>query len=199
LLIIFYFFPVLIMLCAPVVEGRNPGILRIIVALVAFGGLAIAIGPSFESLDIRGILLATAATLGATLQFFSARSISSYMTPSVFGSLVHMIILPAVLAVALFAGNGEMQFLPGGAANITGFSFMVALGVLYVVAYMIQMLSLRYAPASTVAPFYNLEPVVATAFAAVVLGERMLINQYVGGGIVLAALVASSLIGKLKK
>lgn len=197
--IIFYFFPVLIMLCAPVVEGRSPGLLRIIVALVAFCGLAIAIGPSFESLDIRGILLATAATLGATLQFFSARSISSYMTPSVFGSLVHMIILPAVLTVALFAGNGEMQFLPGGAANITGLSFMVALGVLYVVAYMIQMLSLRYAPASTVAPFYNLEPVVATAFAAVVLGERMLINQYVGGGIVLAALVASSLIGKLKK
>lgn len=197
--IIFYFFPVLIMLCAPVVEGRNPGMLRILVALAAFGGLAVAIGPSFESLDIRGILLAVAATLGATLQFFSARSISSYMTPSVFGSLVHMIILPAVLAVALYAGNGEMQFLPGGAATATGLSFMAALGVLYVVAYMIQMLSLRYAPASTVAPFYNLEPVVATAFAALVLGERMLINQYAGGCIVLAALVASSLIGKLKK
>jgi drug/metabolite transporter (DMT)-like permease len=197
--IIFYFFPVLIMLCAPVVEGRTPGLLRIIVALVAFGGLAIAIGPSFESLDIRGILLATAATLGATLQFFSARSISTYMRPSVFGGLVHMIILPPILAVALYAENGEMQFLPGGVANATGISFMAALGVLYVIAYMIQMLSLRYAPASTVAPFYNLEPVIATAFAALVLGERMLINQYVGGGIVLAALVASSLIGKLKK
>jgi drug/metabolite transporter (DMT)-like permease len=197
--IIFYFFPVLIMLSAPLVEGRNPGLLRTIVALVAFGGLAIAIGPSFESLDIRGILLAAAATLGATLQFFSARSISIYMRPSVFGGLVHMIILPPILAVAIYAGNGEMQFLPGGAANATGISFMAALGVLYVIAYMIQMLSLRYAPASTVAPFYNLEPVIATAFAAVVLGERMLINQYVGGGIVLAALVASSLIGKLKK
>lgn len=197
--IIFYFFPVLIMLYAPVAEGRSPGFLRIIVALVAFAGLAIAIGPSFESLDIRGILLALAATFGATLQFFSGRAISNYMTPSVFGSLVHVVILPAVLAVALYAGGGELQFLPGGNATVIGLAFMSALAGLYVVAYMIQMLSLRFAPASTVAPFYNLEPVVATAFAATVLGERMLINQYVGGGIVLAALMASSIIGKLKK
>ena len=78
--IIFFFFPVLIMLAAPVVEGRNPGILRILIAVVAFVGLAIAIGPSFEKLDIRGILLAALAAAGAALQFFSGRSISGHMT-----------------------------------------------------------------------------------------------------------------------
>ncbi|MBK6298918.1 MAG: DMT family transporter [Sphingomonadales bacterium] len=78
--IIFYFFPVLIMICAPLVEGRNPGLLRILIAVIAFAGLAVAIGPDLESLDIRGILLAAAATCGAALQFFSGRSISRYMT-----------------------------------------------------------------------------------------------------------------------
>jgi drug/metabolite transporter (DMT)-like permease len=197
--IIFFFFPVLIMVCAPIVEGRNPGLLRIAIAILAFAGLAIAIGPSFESLDIRGILLAAAAAGGAALQFFSGRTISTYMTPSVFGGLVHIAILPAVLLIALAAGNGTLQFSPGGSATIIGLAFMCGLGLAYIIAYMMQMLSLRFAPASTVAPFYNLEPVVTTGIAAAILGERLQSNQYAGGGLVFAALVTSSLIGRWKK
>lgn len=197
--IIFFLFPVLIMLAAPAVEGRNPGLLRVLIAVIAFCGLAIAIGPSFESLDIRGILLAAVGAGGAALQFFSGRAISRYLTPSVFGSLVHLVILPPMLVIALFISGGKMQMFPGGTAAVMGLAFMTGLGAVYIVAYMVQMLSLRFAPASTVAPFFNLEPVVTTGIAAVILGERLQINQYAGGGLVLAALVASSLIGKWKK
>lgn len=194
--IIFFLFPVLIMLLAPVVEGRNPGLFRIAVALVAFCGLAIAIGPSFEDLDIRGIGLAAIAALGATLQFFSGRAISRYMPPAAFGSLVHLMILPPILAIALVAGSGTLQFLPGGSATGLGLLFMCGVAAVYVVAYMVHMLSLRFASASTVAPFFNLEPVVTTAIAAAILGERLQLNQYAGGGLVLAALVASAILGK---
>lgn len=197
--IIFYLFPVLIMLLAPLVEGRNPGLLRILIAVVAFAGLAIAVGPGFDSLDIRGILLAAAGAAGATLQFFSGRSISRYMTPAAFGSMVHMVILPPVLAIALYTGSGTLRFLPGGPATGAGFLFMCGVAIVYIVAYMWQMLSLRFAPASTVAPYYNLEPVVATAAAAVILNEKLQLNQYAGGGLVLAALVAASLLGRWKK
>lgn len=197
--IIFFLFPVLIMVLAPLVEGRNPGLIRILIAVMAFCGLAIAVGPSFDKLDIRGIMLAAAGSAGAALQFFSGRSISRYLAPSVFGSLVHIAILPPIFVIALYAGSGTLDMLPGGPATSTGLFFAFALAALYVVAYMIQMMSLRFAPASTVAPFYNLEPVVATAVAAVILDERMQINQYAGGGLVLAALVASSLIGRWKK
>ena len=197
--IIFYLFPVLIMVLAPVVEGRNPGLLRILIAVVAFFGLAVAVGPSFDSLDIRGILLAALGSAGATLQFFSGRAISRYMPPAAFGSLVHLVILPPVMIIALYAGSGTLQFLPGGSATSAGLLLMSGVAFVYVVAYMAQMLSLRFAPASTVAPFYNLEPVVATATAAAILSERLQMNQYAGGGLVLAALVASSLLGKWKK
>lgn len=196
--IIFFTFPVLIMLSAPMIEGHSPGSARILVAMFAFGGLAVAVGPSFESLDIRGILLAAGASLACVLQFFSGRSISRHMTPTVFGSLVHLAILPAALLIALYAGGGTLRFFPGGSANAAGLAFMSAVGMIYVVAYMIHMLSLRFAPASTVAPFYNLEPVMTTAVAGLLLGERLAINQYVGGGMVLAALVASSRIGSRK-
>ena len=197
--IIFFLFPVIIMLLAPVVEGRSLGLLRILVALVAFGGLAIAVGPNFESLDFRGILLAGLGAVGATLQFFSGRTISRYMTPAGFGSLVHLAILLPILAIALYAGAGTLRFFPGGTATGQGLFFLSGLALVYVVAYMTHMLSLRFASASTVAPFFNLEPVVTTAVASTILGERLQSHQYAGGGLILAALVTSSLIGRWKK
>lgn len=192
--IIFFSFPVIIMLGAPLIEGHSPGPVRVLIALFAFAGLAVAIGPSFESLDFRGVMLASAGALGGAAQFFSGRAISSHMVPSVFGTLVHVAIWPIVLVAAIYAGGGSLNSLPGGTGTVTGLTFVIGLGSIYVVAYMVQMLSLRFAPASTVAPFYNLEPVVTTGAAAMVLGERLQINQYAGGAMVLAALVVSSLL-----
>lgn len=196
--IIFFLFPVIILLVAPLIEGESPGPFRTVVALFAFGGLAVAIGPRFEQLDLRGIALACLGALGAALQAFSGRSISRYLKPSVFGFHVHLAILPIVLAVSLATGSGSLQSLPGGAAASLGILFMLGLGGVYVVAYLVQMMSLRYAPASAVAPYFNFEPVVTIAIAAIVLGERLQLNQYVGGAMVLVALVASSLSGTRK-
>jgi drug/metabolite transporter (DMT)-like permease len=123
--IIFFFFPVVIMLLAPVVEGRNPGLLRIIIAILAFCGLAVAVGPSFDDLDIRGVILAGLGSAGAALQFFSGRAISRHMTPAAFGSLVHMVILPPILLVVLHAGSGTLRFFPGGTAVPAGMVFSV--------------------------------------------------------------------------
>ena len=126
-----------------------------------------AIGPSFSDLDIRGIGLATLASLAGVVQFFTGRSISRYLTPAVFGSLVHIVIWPATLLVALYVGEGTLQMMPGGAGTATGFYFLLGVAAVYVAAYMLQMSSLRFAPASTVAPFYNLEPIVTTALCRV--------------------------------
>lgn len=192
--IIFFSFPLIILLASPLIEGRRPGLLRIAISLFAFAGLAVAVGPSFEGLDPRGLALAAAAAAGAVLQFFSGRAISRHLTPTVFGGLVHLAIWPATLLVAIYVSGGVLQVLPGGTATAPGYAFLGGLAGLYAVAYLVQMLSLRFAPASTVAPFFNLEPVVTTGVAALLLGERLAINQYAGGGMVLAALLASSLI-----
>lgn len=189
--IIFFTFPVLIMLAAPLVEGHKPGWIRTLIACLAFAGLAVSVGPSFETLDVRGILLAAAASVFCAMQFFSGRQLSQHMTPMAFGSLVHLMIWPATLAIALLASNGTIQLFPGGTGTATGLALVAGGGAIYLVAYLIHMLSLRFASASIVAPFFNLEPIVATVVAALFLGERLAPNQYVGGGMVLAALVIS--------
>jgi drug/metabolite transporter (DMT)-like permease len=193
--IIFFTFPVIIMLAAPLVEGHSPGLLRIAIAAFAFAGLGISVGADFETLDIRGILLAAAAAVFCALQFFSGRTLSRDMTPAAFGSLVHLVILPFTFLLALVVGGGHIGMFPGGTANGWGIAFMTGVGVLYLGGYFAHMSSLRFAPASTVAPYFNLEPMIATIVAAVFLGERLALNQYVGGGMVLAALVMSGLFG----
>jgi drug/metabolite transporter (DMT)-like permease len=193
--VIFFTFPVLIMLASPVIEGHSPGPLSIAVAVFAFLGLAVAIGPSFDKLDFRGILLAAAASLCCTLQFFSGRSLSRHMPSAAFSGLVHLAIWPATLLIALSFGSWKIQFFPGGPVSGIGYAALFGVGCIYVVAYFVHMSSLRFAPASTVAPFYNLEPVVSTTVAAFLLGERLAINQYAGGGMVLAALMLSSFLG----
>lgn len=195
---IFFSFPVLIMLAAPLIEGHSPGTVRILIALFAFTGLAVAVGPSFDKLDLRGILLAAAASLFCVLQFFSGRAISTHMAPAAFGALVHAAIWPATLLIALYAGSGTIRIFPGGAVGALGYAFLFCVGGIYVFAYLTHMLSLRFAAASVVAPYYNLEPMVTSAVAGLFLGERLATTQYVGGGMVLAALVASSWVGSVK-
>jgi drug/metabolite transporter (DMT)-like permease len=116
------------------------------------------------------------------------------MTPFAFGSLVHVAIWPITLFIVLWFGNGMIAFLPGGPVTGLGYAFLLAAGAVYSITYFVHMQSLRFAPASVVAPFYNLEPVVTMLIAAILLGERLASNQYAGGGMVLAALVTSSLL-----
>jgi drug/metabolite transporter (DMT)-like permease len=193
--IIFYTFPVLILLSAPVVEGHRPGLLTILIGLFAFAGLLIAIGPRFDTLDPRGITLAALASAGAALQAFSGRAIARHLDPAAFGSLVHVAIWLPSLVIVLWLSGGEIRSLPGGGVTPSGYACLIALCFLYVGAYFFHMQSLKYAPASVVAPFFNLEPIVTIAVAALALGERLALNQYAGGAMVLAALVASSLLG----
>lgn len=194
--LIFFTFPVLIMLLSPLVEGHAPGLAPVLVTILAFAGLSLAIGPSFGSLDARGLSLAAAASAGAVVQFYSGRSLSRHMTPAAFASLVHAAIWPATLAVALYVSNGTLQMLPGGSANGTAMLFLCGVALIYVIAYLLQMLSLRFAAASRVAPFYNLEPVVTMVVAMLLLGERFALAQYAGGALVLVALVLANVVSR---
>ena len=89
--IIFFTFPVIILLAAPLVEGHRPGLVRIAIACVAFVGTGHR-GRRRDRDDPSGAGSRSRRLrrLGATLQFFSGRAVSRYLPPAVFGSLVHV-------------------------------------------------------------------------------------------------------------
>ena len=195
--IIFFAFPVMVVLVSPLVEGHAPSLARIAIAVLAFIGLGVAVGPGFETLDIRGVLLAGAAALGCTLQFFSGRSLGKYLSPAAVGSLVHIAIWPFVLVVVLYAGGGHLQIL-GGSVSTMGLWFAAAVCLAYVGGYFFHMSSLKAAPASIVAPYFNWEPILTTIISGLLLGETLKPNQYGGGALVLAALVLAGFVENKK-
>jgi drug/metabolite transporter (DMT)-like permease len=152
----------------------------------------VAIGPSFDRLDPRGLLLAGAGALGYAIQFFSGRLLSRHLTPLAMGSLVHAAAWPVTFIVALVHGGGSLAIAGGATATQTGYICMTGVAAVYLAGYVTHMRALRSAPASTIAPYFNVEPVVATTAAAIFLGERPELHQYIGGAMVLAALMAAS-------
>ena len=70
--VIFYTYPVLIVLASPLVDGsRITGTLIAVVALAAMG-VVLVVGPAFHGLDWRGLALAAPASLATAVQVFAA-------------------------------------------------------------------------------------------------------------------------------
>lgn len=183
--VVFYTFPILIVLVEPLVTKARFSLDRLVVAIVAFCGVAMVVGPDLHGLDRRGLVLALAASLFAATQFFAASaSATTGLAPKLFWS--HLVILPVTLAILVLAGG----FLPPGSLALAPLAVAVTIGG-YLIGFLLQVLALaRVAPGPAGLAFCA-EPVFAVVIAALVLGERLGWLQYAGGGLVVAAIVAN--------
>ena len=186
--IIFFCAPVIILVLSPVLEGQHLHWQKVLLALIAFAGLVIAIGPRFNHLDPRGLGLAGLAASGYAMQFFSGRITGQKMPTQAMGGLVHLAILGPILFMAFWSGEGGIKLLGAGAYI---WSLMLLAGFFYCAAYVMQMSAVKAAPSSVVAPWFNLEPVVTTGLALLLLGEKLASSHVVGGAIVLGVLFVS--------
>ena len=185
--VIFYTFPLLILIASPFVDGERLTLKRLAVFALAFAGLAVALGPTLGAVDLRGVALAAVASLFAACQFFAAAHAGRHVAPSALLFWSHVVIMPIAGLAALWHGLGQLDAL-------TGAWFAAAMTMLgYLAGFAFQMLSARSAPPALVGLVFCLEPVVAIATANLVLGETLTTPQMVGSLLVLAALVASSL------
>jgi drug/metabolite transporter (DMT)-like permease len=183
--VIFYTFPILVVLAEPFVTGGRFGLSRLALAGVAFAGVALVVGPDAGQLDWRGVALAGLASLGAAVQFFAARRCAD--VPAIAKLFwVNLIVAPVVLAIVQLTGG----FAPISAIGHAPFAFIVAVGGFFI-GIVLQFAALSRASASATALAFCLEPVAAAGFAALVLGERMGGMQYLGVALVLGAVAAN--------
>ena len=199
--IIFFTFPIIILLLSPLIEGQRITLVQWLIGIMAFAGLVIAIGPGGGAADWRGLLLATMAAAGAMTQFFVGRALSARMEVLHFGLIVHLALVPVLGAMVIWL-RGGFAMLHGGTGvppegiAVTGLVALTVVALSYGVAFLCQMSALKLAPASTVAPFFNIEPVTSVAVAAILLAEPPSTEELIGGGLVLAALFAAGVAGR---
>jgi drug/metabolite transporter (DMT)-like permease len=186
--VIFYTYPILIVLLSPLIDGggRRPELL--LIAFMAFTGVACVVGPAFGELDWRGVALAGAASAFATLQFFTAtRARRTEVVTKVFW--INVMVVPASAAIGL--GVGALAA-PGALAAAPIVMFLVV--VTFMIAMLLQLAALARAPAVVIGLAFCAEPLVASLASALVLGERLGAVQILGGGLVIGAIAANVLI-----
>jgi drug/metabolite transporter (DMT)-like permease len=186
--VVFYTFPIFIVLASPFVEGTRltPSLLG--VAAVAMIGVVMVVGPAFGGLDWRGLALALGASVATATQFFAAaRCRKTGVIAKVFW--IHVLVLPTAALIGLAAG----QLTPPSTLTVAPFAVGMTIGG-YVVGFMLQFLALGRITAVAAGIIYCTEPVVAAMSSALLLGETLSPLQMAGGALVLSAIVANVLL-----
>ncbi|MDG2187924.1 MAG: DMT family transporter [Hyphomicrobiales bacterium] len=185
--IIFFTFPIQILLVSIIRGDHNIKIPDIIIFLIVFSGLIFVIVPDFNNINPIGILLAGISSICATFLYFSSGIACKKSSPIILGFWVHLGIIP-ILIVALILLAPQI--------NTDQFSIFIPVLILstcYIGAYCFQMLSLKYTSAVISGLFFNTEPILTAIAAAIILDERLLLPQYIGGMLIFASLIFVSI------
>ena len=186
--LLFYTFPLMVALGDRFIDGITVGTPRALAFSAAFAGIALAIGPTFDQLDPLGIALALMAAFANMLAFRAAAGALRY-TGSVSVSFYGNLGCLPLLGLALVFMDG--LHLPD---TLIGWSALAAVGLCYTLAMLMHFAGIGLIGTTHASLIYNLEPLFSIAAAAILLGERLTSMQYLGGVIVVSALVASDLL-----
>lgn len=185
--VVFYTYPVLLLLASPVLLGTRIGPTQLLIAACCFAGICLVIGPSFSGLDWRGLSLAGLGSLLTVMQFYAAArcGAASQMAKLLW---IHVIALPMGLAAALATGTWvapvELMRAP--------LAIAIAFGG-YMVGIVLQLLALSRLNPVVAGFVFCLEPIVTALTAMFALDERLDPHQLAGVALVLAAVMAASL------
>ena len=190
--VIFYTFPILIVVLSPFIDRKPLTLAMMAIVLTAFIGVVLVLGTTDAGLDPRGLLLATGASISAEIQLFAGTRCRQTGTAAKL-VISQVIVLPSALLTVYFTGaiftvdSQTIAFVPVW-LTIGGFVF----------GFGFQILALARISASIAGLAFCLEPVVAALTSAIVLGERLAPIQYLGGMIVIAAIIATVFVERSK-
>jgi len=188
--LIFYTFPLVVLAIECIEERRMPGPRRLTIFIVAFVGLALALGPSFETLNPLGIGLAFLGGLGTVVLLLAGARAAHHTEPLIIASYANLFLFPfAFISMFLF----NTYALPG--TNLGWISLGLA-AFAYLIGVTAQMMAVKFAKASDVSVVHNIEPVVSIAVAWFVLNETLSNLQLAGVALVIAAIVAGTRLSK---
>ena len=180
--LLYFTFPLLVGVIAAVTGQERMTLLRALALLVAFAGLALALGPAWDGLDWRGIALVMMGSVTCAIaHVFIAPIFRDYDIVAI-NFLAHLWML---IGFAIYGIAMQEFALP---RSTDGQFIVMAVVMFYILAYTLWSLAIRWIGPVRTAGMMNLEPVVSVAAAALILGERLGPVQLAGCALVLLAL-----------
>lgn len=184
--LIFYTYPLMVAVLARFTEGTRIGWLGAAAFLAAFLGLALALGPSVQSLDWRGLVFAFAGAAGAAGALLFTGRLGVRIDGFSLSFWANGVGVPGMLVVILLTGDWALPEVSWGWWPLAGGALCYALAI------NLMFLGTRLAGAARSSMILNLEPVLTIAIAAVLLGERLAPLQLFGAALVIAAVALTS-------
>ena len=193
-IVLFYTFPIMTLILSAAIRVERPTPAKILCLLAAFGGVLLAsyhnIGSAF---DWRGVALILVGAIGfAVAIVFGNRGMrgASPLTMNFWMNVWMAFVMSGLMTLpAATAMLGAFVWPTGATA---WFGTVAATGC-YILGFSCFFAAVQLLPPSQTGIMMNLEPLIATTAAMLVLGETTYREQWVGMGIIVIALACSSL------
>lgn len=189
--LILYTYPLLVLIQALVSRQLTASSGLLLVFGMAFCGIYLALWVGSVTLDVKGIVFACLASVGAAYTFVRGARIAPLLDPLVLTFWVNAVGLLCIIPFIL-----DQISWP---ATSQGLIALGAATLFFLVAILSQFQALARLPAATAAFVLNLEPVVSILLAAIILQEVFSAMQWLGIALVLTALMLSLRISKTAK
>jgi drug/metabolite transporter (DMT)-like permease len=187
--LIFYTFPFYVALLSTLTGREAMTAAKVWALLAAFGGLALALGPSFAALDWRGVALALTAAVGVGTTIAFGGAVMRANDPLVMNVGINFWMMLVLSAYVLVSRSVVFPVTALGTAGLIGAT------ACYLVAFTTWLLGLRIVNPIPAAVLSNIEPLVTIAAAWLILGERLGPLQLLGVALVIAAIIGMTLLG----
>jgi drug/metabolite transporter (DMT)-like permease len=188
--LVFFTYPVLVAVAVHWRGGERLTPAKAALMPVVLLGLALVLGPEYETLDPTGIALAALAAVAVSGMILASTRVLAHATSTQVN--FHVTTANSVAFALLTSAAGAWALPQGGIGwlGIVGAGLGTGLGLLTFYA------ALRHLSPVRVTMISNVEPLLSVLFAAAILGERLSALRWLGVVVVIAALLAFEAIGQ---
>lgn len=191
--LVFYIYPLLATLLAVPVLQESLTLGRLLLLVLGIGGVALAVGAP-GSTPIVGVALGLFAGVCLAVNIVASRYVMMRESINAF-DLLPLVWLPPAILLSVFALARGLTFPTDATGWIGGFGVVVPGTFLGLIMFYT---GVRRIGASNASLLATVEPFVAVLLAFAFLDESLTAGQFVGGAMILAAVVLLSLSGRLQ-
>jgi len=189
--------PALVALLSTLLTGERPSRVVMLALALAIAGVGLIVGfradARQQAVNLAGVALALGSALGYALVTLSGRAVAGRYHPLQINAIAFAAGALTLLPVAALTGL-VISYPP------VGWALLLYLGLVpSALAYGLFVNGMRSTPATVASVVTLLEPLSATILAAALFGERLGAPGFVGGALLLGAIVLLALAGGHKK
>ena len=171
---ILYAFPIIVLISVAFMNWKFPSFKLTLIYLIAFLGLATAIGAKFDTVSWLGVGLAFCAAIGASMLMFLGGMAGSAVKPHSVLFLGSAFVALIALLMMLLTGNVGLP------SSSLGWGVLILAALIYTCGMVMVIVSTSVLRPDLATLFMNIEPFVGITTAYLLLGDILSPVQFIG-------------------